>query len=65
MPRTLGVVPPDHPMFSIGPSFVFKSDLPPEITPADDDDAVRPQSSGDTPSTTEQLPAEEEQPSSD
>ena len=64
MPTTFTDLREDHPIFSTGPSFVFKDDLPPEITPTDDD-AVRPQSSGDTPSTTEQLPAEEEQPSSD
>lgn len=36
MTRTLGVVPPDHPMFSGGPHFVFRSepqadDDPPEV----------------------------------
>ena len=34
----VGPLPPDHPIFSIGPSFVFKNDLPPEITPAADED---------------------------
>ncbi len=38
MTRTLGVVSPDHPMFSAGPSFVFRND-PPE--PAEDE--VAPQ----------------------
>ena len=28
MPVTFYDLPPDHPIFSIGPSFVFKNDLP-------------------------------------
>jgi hypothetical protein len=30
MPTIWGDLPPDHPIFSTGPSFVFKNDLPPE-----------------------------------
>ena len=45
MPRKFRDLPEDHPIFSIGPSFVFKNDLPPEagddppeadVTPEDD-----------------------------
>ena len=45
MPSTFSDLPPDHPLFSTGPSFVFKNDPPPEITPADDadDERVLPQ----------------------
>jgi hypothetical protein len=44
MPRTIGVLPPDDPIFSIGPSFVLYA-APPEagddpsevdVTPEDD-----------------------------
>ena len=46
MPNTFSDLPPDHPIFSIGPSFVFRNDLPPEITPAaDEDDDSSPQPS--------------------
>jgi hypothetical protein len=37
MPTTFSDLPSDHPIFSTGPSLVFKNDLPPEITSAEDD----------------------------
>jgi hypothetical protein len=53
MPRTIGVLPPDDPIFSGGPHFVFRND-PPEVdvTPAEDDSSVA------------EHPAEEEPPAS-
>jgi hypothetical protein len=48
MTRTLGVVPPDHPMFSAGPSLVFKEEEPLDTTPAgDDDSSTQPSESED------------------
>ena len=38
MPITFSDLPPDHPTFSRGLSFVFKNDLQSEITPAADED---------------------------
>jgi hypothetical protein len=37
MPPTFRDLPPDHPIFSIGPSLVFQNELL-DVTPAEDDD---------------------------
>jgi hypothetical protein len=40
MPHTFTDLPPDHPIFSTGPSFVFRAELPPppsEDEPADEE----------------------------
>jgi hypothetical protein len=39
MPNTFRDLPPDHPIFQTGPSFVFKDD-PPDVTPAEDDSST-------------------------
>jgi hypothetical protein len=39
-PRPIGDVPPDHPMFHRGVSFVSRSDLPAEQDHEDDEQSV-------------------------
>jgi hypothetical protein len=36
MPRTFTDLPPDHPIFSIGPSFVFAESQPPDVEEDDE-----------------------------
>ena len=38
MPREIKLLPPDHPIFSGGVSFVFRSDLPAEQDESEDED---------------------------
>jgi hypothetical protein len=37
MPRTFSDLPPEHPIFSGGVGFVFRSEEPLDIAPAEDD----------------------------
>lgn len=38
MPTTFYDLPPDHPIFSGGPHFVFRNEEPLHLTPADEDE---------------------------
>ena len=42
MPLTFTDLPPDHPVFTIGPSFVFRGELPPEDERDDDSQSEPP-----------------------